>query len=50
MRTQHNSGFHPETFLAKAGLGRTIVEVPQKEVIFAQGDPGDAVFYIQKGK
>jgi hypothetical protein len=39
MRTQHNSGFHPETFLAKAGLGRTIVEVPQKEVIFAQGDP-----------
>ena len=50
MRAAHKSGFHPETFLAKAGLGRAIIEVPKKKVIFSQGEPGDAVFYIQKGK
>jgi CRP/FNR family transcriptional regulator, cyclic AMP receptor protein len=50
MRTQHKSGFRPDAFLAKAGLGRTIVEVSKKQVIFSQGDPGDAVFYIQKGR
>jgi CRP/FNR family cyclic AMP-dependent transcriptional regulator len=42
--------FNPETFLAKAGLGRTILEFPKKHIIFSQGDTGDAVFYIQKGK
>jgi len=50
MRPAPKSGFHPETFLAKAGLGRAINEVPKKKVIFSQGEPGDAVFYIQKGK
>jgi CRP/FNR family transcriptional regulator, cyclic AMP receptor protein len=42
--------FHPGDFLAKAGLGKTIVEVPANSTIFSQGDPADAVFYIQKGK
>jgi CRP/FNR family cyclic AMP-dependent transcriptional regulator len=45
-----NRGFDPDTFLATIGDGRKILSVPQKQLIFAQGDPADAVFYIQKGK
>jgi CRP/FNR family transcriptional regulator, cyclic AMP receptor protein len=45
-----NRGFDPDTFLATIGDGRKIVSVPNKELIFAQGDGADAVFYIQKGK
>jgi len=45
-----NRGFDPDTFLATIGDGRKIVSVPNKELIFAQGDSADAVFYIQKGK
>ena len=29
---------------------RTIAAFPKKQTIFAQGDPSDAVFYIQEGK
>ncbi len=42
-------GFDPDTFLATIGDGRKILFVPRKEMIFAQGDGADAVFYIQKG-
>jgi len=43
-------GFDPGPFLATIGSGRKILSVPKKELIFAQGDAADAVFYIQKGK
>jgi len=49
-RVPSKTRFSPEIFLGKAGLGRTIVEVPKKHVVFSQGDAGDSVFYIQKGK
>jgi CRP-like cAMP-binding protein len=42
--------FDPQLFLAKVGKGRTISEYRKKQVVFAQGDPGDAIFYIHKGK
>jgi CRP/FNR family transcriptional regulator, cyclic AMP receptor protein len=42
--------FDPNAFLAQAGLGRTIVELKKKQTIFSQGDPAEAVFYIQGGK
>ncbi|HEV2020987.1 MAG TPA: PAS domain S-box protein [Terriglobales bacterium] len=41
--------FHIKTFLSKAGAGRTIVYVPGKQVLFEQGKPGNAVFYILTG-
>jgi len=44
------SEFDPEKFLSTIGGGRKIVPFPKKEMIFVQGDPSDAVFYIQKGK
>jgi CRP/FNR family cyclic AMP-dependent transcriptional regulator len=42
--------FDPNAFLAQAGLGRTIVELKKKQTVFSQGDPAEAVFYIQGGK
>jgi CRP/FNR family transcriptional regulator, cyclic AMP receptor protein len=45
-----NRGFDPDTFLATIGDGRKILSVPKKQLIFAQGDAADAVFYIQKGR
>jgi CRP/FNR family cyclic AMP-dependent transcriptional regulator len=42
--------FNPELFLAKVGEGRTIAEYPKDQMVFSQGDPANAVFYIQKGK
>ena len=42
--------FDVHAFLSKTGLGRTIVQYPATSVIFAQGDPADAVFYVQQGR
>jgi CRP-like cAMP-binding protein len=42
--------FNVDAFLAKVGEGRSIHRFKKDEVIFAQGDPADAVFYIQSGK
>ena len=49
MRTKRTL-FDPKSFLAKVGAGRTITEYRKNQRIFAQGDPADALFYIQKGK
>ena len=42
--------FDPAVFLATAAVGRDISKYRKKQVIFAQGDDADAVFYIKKGK
>jgi len=42
--------FDPAVFLATAAVGRDISKYAKKDVIFAQGDGADAVFYIKKGK
>jgi CRP-like cAMP-binding protein len=42
--------FDVEAFLASAGLGRRIVHLEPKESFFAQGEPADSVFYLQKGR
>jgi CRP-like cAMP-binding protein len=43
-------GFDPSAFLAGAGLGRRVIQLAPKDAFFAQGDPSDAVFYLQKGR
>jgi CRP-like cAMP-binding protein len=50
MATKRRSPFDPKSFLAKIGEGRTISKYRKNEIVFSQGDPADAVFYIQKGK
>jgi CRP/FNR family transcriptional regulator, cyclic AMP receptor protein len=42
--------FDPKIFLAKADGGKTIANHHKKQVVFSQGDPADALFYIQQGK
>lgn len=42
--------FDAKSFLAKVGDGRTIAKYRKNQVVFSQGEPADAVFYIQKGK
>jgi CRP/FNR family cyclic AMP-dependent transcriptional regulator len=42
--------FNPKAFLARAGKGRSITKYQKSQTIFKQGDPADAVFYVQKGK
>ena len=44
------AAFDPAAFLAKAGIGRRIVQLKTKEPFFSQGDKGDCVFYLQKGR
>ena len=44
------TAFDAGVFLAKAGLGRRIVELAPKQPFFSQGDPADSVFYLQKGR
>jgi CRP-like cAMP-binding protein len=42
--------FDAAAFLANAGLGRKVIEFAPKEAFFSQGDPADAVFYLQQGR
>ena len=42
--------FDPKVFLTTVNGSRTIFDYAKNGVIFSQGDPADAVFYIQKGK
>jgi CRP-like cAMP-binding protein len=42
--------FDPKSFLASAGKGRTLAGYAKNDTIFLQGEPADALFYIQRGK
>ena len=46
---QWRRDFNAETFLATAGLGRKILTLKKDQVAYAQGDPADALFYVQRG-
>lgn len=43
-------GFDVAAFLASAGLGRSIIHLAPKDAFFSQGEPADAVFYLQVGR
>jgi len=42
--------FDVKAFLASAGAGRTMVYYPKRKTVFQQGDPADAVYYVQAGE
>ena len=50
MTSDSTPPFDSAEFLATAGLGRTIVELKARDTFFCQGDPADAVYYLQKGR
>ena len=41
--------FDPRVILAKTDGGSTVVRYAKNKVIFSQGDPADAIFYIDQG-
>ena len=49
MPKQPELAFDPNTFLATVNHGRTLSSYAAGETIFSQGDPADAVFYVQSG-
>ena len=42
--------FDPKVFLSKVNGERTIVEYRKNQIVYRQGDPAEAVFYMQAGK
>jgi CRP/FNR family transcriptional regulator, cyclic AMP receptor protein len=50
MAIEQRSSFDTKSFLAKVGEGRSIGKYRKDQIVFSQGAPADAVFYIQKGK
>lgn len=50
MKKQKKLPFDPQVFLSKVNGGRTISTYRKDQIVYAQGDPADSVFYIQSGK
>jgi CRP-like cAMP-binding protein len=50
LASKNRREFNPQAFLATIGEGRKAMLFPKKQTVFAQGDPADAVFYLQAGK
>ena len=50
MSEPKSGNFDVASFLSSAGLGRKIVQLKPKQAFFSQGNPADAVFYLQKGR
>src|SRR5262245_8481882 len=50
MPNEGTTSFDAKSYLAAAGEGRSIGRYGKNEIIFAQGDAADALFYIHKGK
>jgi CRP-like cAMP-binding protein len=50
MATGTSIVFDPKASLTSVGEGRSIAKSGEGQVIFSQGDPADALFYVQSGK
>ncbi|MGB6811011.1 MAG: Crp/Fnr family transcriptional regulator [Pseudolabrys sp.] len=50
MNSEKKLPFDPKVFLSKVNGGRTMSTYQKGQIVYAQGDPGEAVFYIQSGK
>ena len=50
MKRKAKPPFDPKVFLSKVNGGRAISDYRKDQIVFRQGDPSDAVFYIQSGK
>ena len=50
MTARRKKPFDPRVFLTTVDGGRTITKYRPNQVIFAQGDPADSLFFIDDGK
>src|SRR2546423_6091089 len=42
--------FDPKIFLSVVGTGKTVSKYRKGEVIFAQGEMADSIYYLQRGR
>jgi CRP/FNR family cyclic AMP-dependent transcriptional regulator len=49
LKANGKDSFNAQDFLDSAGVARKVVEFRKKQTIYSQGDPGQNVFYVQKG-
>ena len=47
--TKRRQSFNPKAFLVQVGEGRSIAKYDKDQIVFSQGEPADAVFYIETG-
>ena len=50
MGRKQPDAFDAKSFLTKVGTGRSISPYQKKHILFAQGDPADSVFYLDRGQ
>jgi CRP/FNR family cyclic AMP-dependent transcriptional regulator len=50
MTSTHRPPFTAKEFLLQVGDGRSLGRYAKDQTVFLQGDPADALYYIQKGK
>jgi CRP/FNR family cyclic AMP-dependent transcriptional regulator len=50
MTAKRKRPFDPKVFLATVNGGRTISKYRKNQIVFAQGDSAEAVFYVEDGK
>lgn len=50
MKSNKKLPFDPKVFLSKVDGGRTISTYRKDQIVYAQGDPANSAFYIQRGK
>jgi len=50
MKRKAKLPFDPKAFLSKVNGGQRVVDYRKNQIVYRQGDPADAVFYIQNGK
>jgi CRP/FNR family cyclic AMP-dependent transcriptional regulator len=50
MKQEDTPDFDVKVFLAKDGKGRARTDYKKNQVVFSQGAPAEAIFYVHKGK
>src|SRR5258705_3238372 len=50
MARKPTTEFDAKAFLTMASTGRSVSTYRKKQILFAQGDPADAVFYVDRGQ
>src|SRR5260370_23103010 len=50
MTAKRKRVFDPKLFLATVDGGRALAKYRKSQIVFSQGDPAEAVFYVEDGK
>ena len=50
MKRKAKLPFDPKAFLSRVNGGQRISDYRKDQLVYRQGDPADAVFYIESGK